>query len=66
MIQPGEDGGFAQELFAGFTQHLRGERAVVLHFLEGALAAFQAHIVRQVDGTHPTLADDAADAITAA
>jgi hypothetical protein len=36
----------------------------MLNFLQGALAPFQTGIIRQVDASHPTLANDLINSIT--
>jgi len=66
VIQTRQHGCLAQKLLAGFAHHFRGKRAVMFHFLQGALATFQPLVIGKVDAAHPTLPDHPADAVSAA
>jgi hypothetical protein len=55
-----------QKLLTSLFEQLAGDCAVVLDFLQGATASFQAEVIGKVDIAHATLADALMDAITAA
>ena len=64
MIETRKDRGLAQELVASLISNVFGESAVILDFLQRALAALESGIVCEIDRAHPALADPLADLIT--
>jgi hypothetical protein len=63
MVQTRKDSGLAHELIAGFAQNFFGKVAVVFDLFKRTLAPFEAHIIGQVDVTHPSLTYALLDAI---
>jgi hypothetical protein len=65
MIKTRENGCLAQELFASLISDIFRESAVVFDFLQRALAALEAGVIGEINGSHPALTDPFSDLITA-
>ena len=66
MVEARKHRCLAQELVAGFLSNIFWESAVVLDFLQRALAAFEPGVVGKVDRAHATLTDPITDLVAAA